>query len=243
MWLAAQQWGQPGQGLLLVLGPGDTAVRLAFAGELTLTVALLALAAKMLATLTTITSGGSAGLLFPSLYFGAMVAVLFAELFGYEPMMIIIPAMTASLVAIANTPLAAILFVVEVFGSAYMVPGLLTLVVAFILSHESTIYRTQRDAAASRPIMPGVSVRRVRIPAAWHGRSLIDLGLRQQFGVTVIGALEQSDRYGHPLVRLGESPTRPLRRDDVLVILGADEQLEELMSAVRAIEAADEAEM
>ncbi|MCB8967669.1 MAG: chloride channel protein [Ardenticatenaceae bacterium] len=222
-------------GLELVLGPGETVVDMAFAGELTIAVALIALVAKMVATLATITSGGSAGLLIPTLFFGTMTATVFANLFGYEPMMIIIPAMTASLISIANVPLAAILFVVEVFGSVYMLPSLLMLVVASIFTHEATIYRTQRQTYEARQILPGVSVRRVRVPASWTGQTLIELDFRRHFDLNVIGLVERESDNGLPFVRLGTASSTPLQQDDILVVLGPDEKLLALETAVDAI--------
>lgn len=224
-------------GLELVLGTGESVVEWAFAGELTIAVALIALVAKMLATLLTITSGGSAGLLVPTLFFGTMTASVFASLFGYEPMMIIVPAMTASLVSIANVPLAAILFVVEVFGSPYMVPSLLMLVVASIFAHEATIYRTQRETYEARQILPGVSVRRVRVPHLWAGQTLVGLDFRNQFDLTVIGLMEHEGIDGMPFVRLGTAATTPLRGGDTLVVLGADEKLDGLETAVEELQA------
>ena len=67
-----------GQNLSLVLGTGDGAIEAALLGRLTASVAIVALVAKLVATLATITSGGSAGLLIPSIYFGAMVAAALA---------------------------------------------------------------------------------------------------------------------------------------------------------------------
>ncbi len=215
-------------GVELVLGPGETAVNMALAGELTLTVALIALFAKMLATLATIGSGGSAGLLVPSLFFGTMVAAAFADLFGYEPMLLIIPAMTASLVSIVNVPLAAILFTVEMFGASYMVPALVVLVVAAILAHDSSVYRTQREKHGKRQIMPGVSVRRIPVTPEWAGKTLIELDFRQRFDLNVIGLLEVRGQDGRPHVRLNASSTTPLELGDILVVLGRDEKLEAL---------------
>lgn len=226
-------------GLELVLGPGETVVNMAFAGELTIAVALIALAAKMMATLATITSGGSAGLLIPTLFFGTMTATVFAKLFGYEPMMVIVPAMTASLVSIANVPLAAILFVVEVFGSVYMLPSLLMLVVASIFTHEATIYRTQRQTYEARQILPGVSVRRVHVPTSWIGKTLIELDFRQHFDLNVIGLMEHEGEDGLPFVRLGTASSTPLQESDVLVVLGPDEKLELLATTIDRINQTD----
>lgn len=215
-----------------MLGPGETAVSLALAGEMTLTLALIALFAKMLGTLATIGSGGSAGLLVPSLFFGTMVAAALADLFGYEPMLLIIPAMTASLVSIVNVPLAAILFTVEVFSAAYMLPALVVLVVASILAHDNTIYRTQREKLGKRQILPGVSTRRVPVPPAWAGQTLVELNFRQRFDLNVIGMLEVHGTDGNPHIRLEASATTPLEAGDILVVLGADEKLAALEAAI-----------
>lgn len=218
-------------GVELVLGPGETAVTMALAGEMTLTLALIALFAKMLGTLATIGAGGSAGLLVPSLFFGTMVAAALADVFGYEPMLLIIPAMTASLVSIVNVPLAAILFTVEVFSAAYMLPALVMLVVASILAHDNTIYRTQREKLGKRQILPGVSTRRVAVPPAWAGQTLVELNFRQRFDLNVIGMLEVRGADGNPHIRLNASATTLLEAGDILVVLGADEKLAALEDA------------
>ena len=218
-------------GLALVLGPGETAVHMALAGELTLTVAMIALFAKIMATLATIGSGGSAGLLVPSLFFGTMVATIYAELFNYEAMNLIIPAMTASLVSIVNVPLAAILFTVEVFGATYMVPALLALVVTSILAHDNTVYRTQREQYDNRQILPGASVRRIAIPPKWAGKTLIELDIRRRFDLNVIGLVEQRGQDGLPHVRLGTASRVPLEQGDILVVLGTDENLDKFVMA------------
>lgn len=216
------------RGLELVLGRGESVVNMAFAGELTITVALIALVAKMIATLATITSGGSAGLLVPTLFFGTMIASVLANLFNYEPMVLIVPAMVASLVSIANVPLAAILFAVEAFGSVYMVPALFMMVIATILTHEQTIYRTQRETYESRQILPGVSVRRLSIPASWANQTMIDIDFRRRFELNVIGLVEQSSEDGRPRMRLGSASSTILEEGDTLVVLGRDEKLAEL---------------
>ncbi|MCP4416679.1 MAG: hypothetical protein GY805_08655 [Chloroflexi bacterium] len=212
-------------GLELVLGPGESVVDMAFAGELTIAVALIALVAKMIATLATITSGGSAGLLIPTLFFGTMIASALSNLFGYEPMVLIVPAMVVSLVSIANVPLAAILFAVEAFGSVYMVPALFVMVIGTILAHEQTIYRTQRDTYESRQILPGVSVRRLSIPASWANQTLIDIDFRRQFDLNVIGLVEQHSENGRLRMRLGTASSTILEEGDTLIVLGRDEKL------------------
>ncbi|MBE2220536.1 MAG: chloride channel protein [Anaerolineae bacterium] len=235
-WITAY-FGLAENGLELVLGTGGSAIDAAFAGELTVVVAFVALFAKMFATLFTVSSGGSAGLLIPSLFFGTMVASMFATWFGYQPMMLIGPAMAASLIAIVNVPLAAILFTVELFGSAYMVPALIVLVVSSILAHDNSIYRTQRETFDARQILPGISVRRVRMPLAWANQTLVDLDFRKKFDLNVIGLLEYRGEDGHPHIRLATASTTLLEEGDVLVVLGTDEKLDGLETAVANLRA------
>ena len=228
-------------GLELVLGPGESVVNAALTGEVTMAIALIALFAKMVATLATVGSGGSAGLLVPSLFFSTMVAAVFSSIFeGYQPMMFIIPAMTASLVSIVNVPLAAILFTVEVYGTPYMMPALVMLVVASVFAHDHTIYRTQREKHIGRQIMPGVSTRRIPVPPQWIGTTLIDLNFRNQYECNVIGLMERRDESGMPRIRLNASPTTILELGDILVVLGRDEKLDQLEQAIRSLPAASD---
>jgi CIC family chloride channel protein len=220
------------QSLRLVLSTSDGVVDMALAGQITVAVAAIALVAKMTATLMTISSGGSAGLLIPSLYFGTMVAVVFAGASGYEPMMLIVPAMTASLISIVNVPLAAIMLPVELFSSHYILPALMVLVVCTLLTQDDKIYRTQRETFKQRQIAPGVEVRRAKVPPQWTGMTLIDLDFRRKYELTVIGLLEVSGEDGLPHVRLNSAPTIVLQEGDTLIVLGAEDQLDALQDQI-----------
>lgn len=229
-------WADQSGGLELVLSTGTRAIEMALAGEMTLGLAAVALVGKMLTTLTTIGSGGSAGLLIPSLFLGTMMATLFAILFGYEPILLIVPAMTASLVSIVNVPLAAILLPVEMFSSHYLPPALLALVICTLLTEDEKLYRTQRETFHRRQIVPGAEVRRIIIPAAWHGQTLVDLNFRQTFNLTVIGILEVRGEDGLPHVRLDPAASLVLEIGDTIVVLGAEENLNALEIAIQALE-------
>lgn len=229
-----------GHALPLVLGTGESIVDSALNGELILSVAIIALIARVLATLSTIGSGGSAGLLVPSLFFGTMIATVFVkapvvlglpETFHFEAGLLVIPAMAASLVAIVNVPLAAILFVTEAFGGAWMVPALIAMVVSNIFAYNVSIYRTQREEYAQRQILPGYSVFRLAIPEKWSGETLASLHMRRNFDVNVIGWVERESSDGLPHVRLGADAHLPLQRGDILVVLGQDEDLNRLKSS------------
>lgn len=226
--------------LELVLGTGEQLLQALVAGEVLWPVALLALVGRLHASLTTITSGGAAGLLFPTMSFGALVAVAWGAVFPEYPVVTLVaPAMTASLVSIANVPLAAILLVVETFGAGYVVPALFMMVATSILAYDNHLYRTQREAFDGRQILPGVSVRRVRVPAAWEGRTLADLALRRAHRVTAVGMVDRSTSAEggytqRPL--LHPRPDQPLTEGDLLVVLGEDGDLEGLEVAIGAAE-------
>jgi len=219
-------------GLELVLGSGESMVNMAFAGQVTLSMALIGLLAKMIATLATISSGGSAGLLVPSLFFGTMVAAAFAQIFDYEPMLFIVPALAGSLIAIVNTPLTAILFAVEAFGAIYMIPVLVILIVTGLLSNPKTIYRTQQAALDSMEVLPGYDTRHINLPRAWAGQTLSSLNLNERCDVNVIGLLDRSEGDEEPEVLFSSTLTKTLAENDVLVIYGRDKNLDALETAV-----------
>jgi hypothetical protein len=205
----------------------------AFAGRLTLSMALIGLVAKMLATLSTIKSGGSAGLLVPSFFFGTMVAVAFSWLFRAEPMPYIVPALTGSLIAIVNTPFAALLFAVEEFGAEYLAPAMLLLLVTGLLSHPKTIYRAQQVAPARIEILPGYDIEQIPVPAAWVGKTLDDLNLHEQFEVQVVGLLDRSASDEQPSVLFGDelAAGTTLVAEDTLLVYGPEEKLVALGTA------------
>ena len=234
--LAASGLGRSSDALRLVLGTGESVIEQALHGQLPATLALVALAARLPATVATISSGGSAGLLYPTLCFGTLAATLWAEVFGMRPEVLIVPAMTASLVSIVNVPLAAILLVIEQHGATFVVPALFMLVTASIISHENSIYRPQRETFDDRQILPGMSVRRVRVPASWEGLGLRDLRVRQQYGLTVIGMIDQSvgaDGALDTRTVLNPRPDQPLTEGDILIVLGEDDRLDALEVALR----------
>lgn len=216
----------PGAVVALVLGSGESVISYALVGELTFQIALVALVAKLLATLTTITSGGSAGLLFPTMFFGTTTAVAWAHLFGYDnPLVLIAPALTASLVSIANVPLAAIFVVVELFGATWIVPALVMVVVVSILRQEGSIYRTQHETFDRHEILPGIAIHHLDIPDEFIGRSIMEIDVRRNFGLTVIAVLEASDASGGVArdLELNPSPERKPNLGEQLVAVGDDD--------------------
>jgi CIC family chloride channel protein len=224
-----------GDVLPLVLGSGESsivsALELLSVGELAAWVAVVGLVAGMLATLVTIGSGGSAGLLVPSLYFATMVAVIIGQISGIAPMTLAPPAMTAALVSIAGTPIAGVTLIVEVFGSSFVIPGLLALVVAYLMAHPNSVYRTQGEAPNESEILPGMEVRRLTIPESMAGRSLEELDLDGRFGVSVIGLYPKDSIEDAENLRAME-PEMLLQFGDTLALTGSEAALEALNQAV-----------
>jgi CIC family chloride channel protein len=197
-------------------------------------VAAVALVAKLVATLATVSSGGSAGLLIPSIFFGAMVAAGMAPLVDIPAALLIVPAMTASLGAVVNVPLAAVFFVVEAFGSPFLIPSLVVLLVAMLLVHDNSIYRTQRETYEGRQILPGYSVRRFPVPLGWEGKTLVDLRVRNRFDVNVIGVIEAYVEDGRMRYQARFNPSigRPLGGGDTLIVLGEDAKLDSFAATI-----------
>jgi len=182
----------------------------------------------LLTTMSTITSGGSAGMLIPSIYLGSMVGVIVAQMGGYPAAMLVIPSITASLVSLINVPLTALLMTVEIFGVGYLLPALVVLLVTLLLSHPTSVYRTQRDRDESREILPGYTVRRIIAPPAWEGRTLRDLDLRARYDVNVIGYIAQCEQTQQLVPHI--PATQPLHTGDRLVVLGSNEAIGRLLA-------------
>jgi hypothetical protein len=165
-----------------------------------------------------------------------MVAVIVASMAHYEPMLLIVPAMTASLVSLVNVPLAAILLPVELFSSHYLPAALLALLVATLLTQNDKIYRTQRETFDKRQILPGVEVRRVEVTVEWDRSTIVDLDLRRRFGVTVIGMIDLRSADGSPRVRLDPAATLTLSQGDTIVVMGEESNLDSLENSIRESE-------
>lgn len=220
----------------LVLGTGENIIAWTLQGKLTLAVALIALAGRFAATISTITSGASAGLLFPTLCFGCLTATCWSSVFGLEPALLVIPSMTAALASVANVPLAAILLVIEGFGSEWVVPAMFVLVWSSIFAHKNSIYRAQRETFERGQILPGVSVRRIRVAGGWEGKDLRTLGVRERYGLTVIGMIDRRETMDGNLeenIVLNPRPDQLLTRGDMLIVLGEDDRIAHFANASR----------
>lgn len=112
---------------------------------------LIAIVGKMVTTGLTMRTGGSAGLLVPSMFLGGVSGALTAELLvqsgiapGLDLASFVVVGIASALVAVVGVPLAAIALVLEVFGSAYGPPAILACGMTYVLTLRLRIYGHQR---------------------------------------------------------------------------------------------------
>ncbi|ABR50591.1 Chloride channel, core [Alkaliphilus metalliredigens QYMF] len=107
---------------------------------------LLLFVGKMLATSFTVGSGGSAGLVIPALFIGAIAGSISNNLLSVvDPGLsasLVISGMAASLASIANVPIAAAIMLVEMVGLRLGVPATLGSIMGYAIGHSRTIYGT-----------------------------------------------------------------------------------------------------
>ena len=68
------------------------------------------------------------------------------------------------------------------------------LVLSSLFAHTNSIYRAQRESFDPGQILPGMSVRRIRIPGELACKTMRSLGVREQYGLTVIGMVDATKR-------------------------------------------------
>jgi len=112
----------------------------------------LLLLGKLAATVVTVGSGNPAGLTFPVLLIGAMGGKIMASVL--VPIMgsssgcadsahiaYVATGMAGLLAAVLNVPIAALVIVMEIFGTSYAVPAALGSIIAFTLARSDVVYR------------------------------------------------------------------------------------------------------
>jgi len=151
-----------------VLGTGYGAVQqlLTPQGALALPLLLLILIpfAKIAATSLSIGSGGSGGIFGPGMVIGAALGAAFWRLLhdipalagtvGDSPAIYALVGMVAVFGAISHAPIAMTLMVAEMTGNLAVVPpAMLALAIAALIVGRTTIYRSQLDTRADRPLL------------------------------------------------------------------------------------------
>jgi H+/Cl- antiporter ClcA len=103
---------------------------------------------KILAVAVTLGCGGSGGVVTPIFFVGASFGNFWASVIGADPMTIAAIGLTAVLAGAANTPIAASMLVIEMFGPAIGPYAAMCAVVSFLMSGHRSVYPSQVLAAS-----------------------------------------------------------------------------------------------
>lgn len=198
-----------------VLGMGYGYVQLAIDGKLALYVIFLLIIGKILATSLTVGSGGSGGVFAPSIVIGSMVGAFVGYLFHYalpgivvQPEAFVLIGMSAFIAAVAKTPIAAILMVLEMCGGYMLLPALMiSATLSYYLTGDYSIYSEQVSTRAESPahrmemsidVLQNVSVAEAMVPA----EKLLTVSPYQRVS-EVLRLIEETGHIGFPVVREG----------------------------------------
>lgn len=143
-----------------VLGVGEETIDalLGHSAELdSVGILVVVLLAKTLTTGLTITSGGSGGLLVPSMVLGGLGGALTAQIINATGLAVIDPSLCAvvgiasALVAVVGVPLAAIALVFEVFGRVFGPPAILACGLTYLVTLKFKVYEARARVVVDEP--------------------------------------------------------------------------------------------
>ena len=127
-----------------VMGTGEDMVLTALNNQNFIIGGIILLTGKLLATTMTVKSGGSGGFTFPAIIMGALSANIISRLFGIEDAIlhhaIICTGITAAMASVLNTPIAASIIMLELFGVRAAPPVVMGAVLGFIIGRPTIIY-------------------------------------------------------------------------------------------------------
>ncbi|MGD8239303.1 MAG: chloride channel protein, partial [Armatimonadota bacterium] len=111
----------------------------------------LAFLIKILATLVTLETGGSGGIITPMFFIGATAGNVTGRLLGVSPSLMAALGMVAILSAGANTPIAASVMALETLGVAFGTYAALACGAAFLIAGHRSLYPSQVLGLAKTP--------------------------------------------------------------------------------------------
>lgn len=126
---------------------------------------------KSLFTGITLASGGSGGILSPTFFVGAGAGSSFASLFGLDPAFFSAIGLVAVLAGAANTPIAATIMAIELFGAGVASFAAVACIISFAISGHRSVFPSQILARPKSPVF-GLADR--GLPVEMH-RTRIDL--------------------------------------------------------------------
>ena len=98
---------------------------------------------KMLFTIITLSFGGSGGVVTPMFFIGASAGSFFAQVLHVDNATFAAIGMVSLLSGAANTPIAASIMALELFGSAVAPYAAISCVIAFLMTGHRSIYPSQ----------------------------------------------------------------------------------------------------
>ena len=119
-----------------VLGGGYGWIQMAMNGDkqMTLTLMLVLVFAKMLAMGLTVGSGGSGGVFAPSLFVGAMLGGMLAAVFDQQPAALVVVGMAAVFSGAGRVPIATLFMVTEMTGGYHLLaPAALVVTLSYLI--------------------------------------------------------------------------------------------------------------
>ena len=136
------------------LGLGLDTIEASLAGA---SVVWYAFAAKIIFTCITLTFGGSGGMVTPIFFIGATFGSLLAVILGVDPATFAAIGMVSLLAGAANTPIAASILAIELFGAQIAPYAAVACVTSFLMTGHRSVYPSQIFA-----IMKSTSLRNQR---------------------------------------------------------------------------------
>ena len=117
---------------------------------------------KSFTTAVTMAAGGVGGLITPVFFIGAQAGAALADWLGTDPATMAALGLVAVLAGSANTPLAASIMAIELFGAPIAPYATVACVISFLMSGRNSIYPSQRISFDKQREEPVTDPRRAR---------------------------------------------------------------------------------
>lgn len=99
---------------------------------------------KILSTSITMAAGGVGGIVTPIFFVGAQAGAMLADVIGVDSATLAALGLVAVLAGAANTPLAASIMAIELFGPAIAPYATVACVISFLITGQQSVYPNQR---------------------------------------------------------------------------------------------------
>ncbi len=157
------------------LGLGEHMIMSSLMGE---DVVIYAFVLKMIFTVITLICGGSGGIVTPIFFIGATAGSAYATILGLNRPIFAAIGLVSLLAGAANTPIAATIMAVEIFGAPIAPYAATAAVISFLITGHRSVYPSQVLAfkkSASLNIQMGTEVENVIVGYDRRKRSLVDI--------------------------------------------------------------------